>query len=77
MHVALNVRGPDPADTGMRGSGMFILNPPWGLRETLEQVMPLLADRLGQDREAGFVLEYHESPSTPAPAPALPLKQGG
>jgi 23S rRNA (adenine2030-N6)-methyltransferase len=77
LHVALNVSGPGPADTGIRGSGMFILNPPWGLRETLEQVMPCLADRLGQDQRAGFVLEYHEIPSTPTPAPALTLKRGG
>ena len=77
MHVTLNVRGPVPADTGMRGSGMFVLNPPWGLRETLEQVMPCLADRLAQDERANFVLEHFENPSNPAPVPALPLKRGG
>ena len=60
IHVALNVNGPAPAASGMGGSGMFVLNPPWGLRETLEQVMPCLADCLGQDGQANFVLEYHE-----------------
>ena len=77
LHVTLNVRGPGPADTGMRGSGMFILNPPWGLRETLEQVMPCLADRLAQDGRANFILEHHENPSTAAPVAALPRKRGG
>jgi len=65
LHVALNVRGPDPAGKGMHGSGMFVLNPPWGLRETLEQVMPCLVDRLSQDKRADFVLEYHENAVCP------------
>lgn len=65
LHAVLNVRGPASANNGMRGSGMFILNPPWGLRETLEQVMACLAERLGQDGQAGFVLEYHEKTVPP------------
>jgi len=60
LHVALNVSAPASTAAGMHGSGMFVFNPPWGLRETLEQVMPSLVDRLGQDRQADFVLEYHE-----------------
>lgn len=60
LHVVLNVRG--PAETGMRGSGMFVLNPPWGLRETLQQVMPCLVGHLGQDGGADFVLEDHAKP---------------
>jgi len=65
LHVALNVRGPNADETGMRGSGMFVINPPWGLRETMEQTMPCLADWLGQDEQADFALEYHEKPSAP------------
>jgi len=76
LHVVLNVRGPNPAGSGMRGSGMFVLNPPWGLRETLQQTMPRLADWLGQDGRADFVLEYHEKPSAPAPVPDPPIKTG-
>jgi 23S rRNA (adenine2030-N6)-methyltransferase len=72
LHVVLNVRGANTADSGMRGSGMFVLNPPWGLRETLEQTMPCLADWLGQDGCAGFVVEYHEKPSAPTPVPDPP-----
>ncbi len=67
LHVALNVNGPAATAAGMRGSGMFILNPPWGLRETLEQEMPYLVDHLGQDEYADFVLEYYEKPQHPEP----------
>jgi len=72
LHVALNVRGGVAGDTGMRGSGMFVLNPPWGLREALEQVMPCLADRLGQQGRADFVLEHHEKTATRGFETALP-----
>jgi 23S rRNA (adenine2030-N6)-methyltransferase len=57
LHVALQVNGPAATATGMRGSGMFVINPPWGLRETLQQVMPYLVTHLGQNEHAGFVLE--------------------
>lgn len=61
LHVALSVRGPE-TEEGMRGSGMFVINPPWWLKETLQQVMPCLVKILGQDDQADFVLEYHEKP---------------
>ena len=61
LHVALSVRGAT-AEEGMRGSGMFILNPPWGLHGTLQKVMPYLVTHLGQDEQAGFVLEHYEKP---------------
>jgi len=60
LHVALYVNGPAATAAGMRGSGMFVINPPWGLRETLEQVMPCLVDYLGQDEHTDFVLQHHE-----------------
>ena len=59
LHVALSVKGSESAE-GMRGSGMFVINPPWGLHTTLQQVMPYLVIHLGQDDQAGFVLEHHE-----------------
>lgn len=61
LHVTLRVRGDDAAE-GMRGSGMFVLNPPWGLHATLQKVMPYLVAHLGQDDQAGFVLEHYEKP---------------
>jgi 23S rRNA (adenine2030-N6)-methyltransferase len=59
LHVALGVNS---ADTGMRGSGMFIINPPWPLHETLKQTMPYLVQHLAQDGQANFILESDENP---------------
>jgi 23S rRNA (adenine2030-N6)-methyltransferase len=55
LHVSLTVRGIEPM--GMFGSGMFVINPPWKLMETLREVMPWLTDVLAQDAGASFVLE--------------------
>ncbi|MDR1848480.1 MAG: 23S rRNA (adenine(2030)-N(6))-methyltransferase RlmJ [Zoogloeaceae bacterium] len=38
--------------SGMRGSGLFVLNPPWPLMEALQEALPWLAARLGQDEGA-------------------------
>jgi len=62
LHVALNVKGTSAEAVGMLGSGLFIFNPPWWLPETLQKVMPYLVRHLGQDDQAGFVLEFHEKP---------------
>ncbi|MDO9011193.1 MAG: 23S rRNA (adenine(2030)-N(6))-methyltransferase RlmJ [Gallionella sp.] len=61
LHVALSVQGLSEEGFGMYGSGMFVLNPPWNLHGILQQVMPYLAEHLGQDAEAGFTLEYQEN----------------
>ncbi len=58
LHVALAVQGQSDDGFGMHGSGMFILNPPWNLHATLQQVMPYLVNVLGQDDQASFTLEY-------------------
>ncbi len=60
LHVTLTVHGSTDTDVGMRGSGLFVLNPPWRLQAVLQEVMPYLVTHLGQDDKAGFVLEYHE-----------------
>ncbi|MBY0576454.1 MAG: 23S rRNA (adenine(2030)-N(6))-methyltransferase RlmJ [Gallionellaceae bacterium] len=61
LHVALSVQTPSEDGFGMRGSGMFVLNPPWVLHGVLQQAMPYLVRRLGQDDGAAFMLEYQES----------------
>lgn len=61
LHAALNVQSPSADGFGMHGSSMFILNPPWTLKQELESVMPYLADTLKQDKGAGFVLDYQEN----------------
>jgi 23S rRNA (adenine2030-N6)-methyltransferase len=57
LHVSLSVQRPSADGFGMHGSGMFVINPPWTLYATLQEVMPVLASRLGQDGEGSFVLE--------------------
>ncbi|GAB1234614.1 23S rRNA (adenine(2030)-N(6))-methyltransferase RlmJ [Ferrigenium sp. UT5] len=57
LHVALHVQTPSADGFGMHGSGMFVINPPWTLHATLQQVMPKLVALLGQDAGAGYVLE--------------------
>ncbi len=57
LHVALSVQAPSQEGFGMHGSGMFIINPPWTLHATLEKVLPVLVEKLGQDNAASFVLE--------------------
>ena len=60
LHASLTVRRPADDGFGMHGSGMFIVNPPWQLRETLETTLPYLVQALGQDDGAGFALEAQE-----------------
>ena len=57
LHVALRVREPAKDGFGMHGSGMFVINPPWTLHDTLAGVMPYLVSTLGSDSGAGYVLE--------------------
>lgn len=59
LNVALRVREPAKDGFGMHGSGMFILNPPWTLHDTLAGAMLFLADALREDAGAGFTLEQH------------------
>ena len=61
LHVELCVRGREPDENGhvgMYGSGLVILNPPWKLYETLQDIMPWLRDTLAQGAGAEFTLDY-------------------
>jgi 23S rRNA (adenine2030-N6)-methyltransferase len=58
LHVSLSVRQPSQDGVGMHGSGLFLINPPWTLPQTLAQVMPYLVKVLGQDAGATFQLEH-------------------
>ncbi len=61
LHVALRVNEPAKDGFGMHGSGMFILNPPWTLHNTLTEVMPYLTEVLALDKGAGYTLEQQEA----------------
>lgn len=57
LHATLSIGSPTPDGFGLRGSGMFILNPPWTLEATLREILPGLTDMLGVDSGAHFELE--------------------
>lgn len=57
----LRVKAPATDGLGMVGSGMFIINPPYTLRATLEQLLPWLARVLAQDETAGFTVDSQEA----------------
>lgn len=46
---------------GMPGSGMFLVNPPYVLKDALAQALPQMAALLGQDTHATYGLEYGET----------------
>jgi len=56
LNVQLMVNEP-PADYGMYGSGLFIVNPPYVLREQLLEGLPYLVQVLGQGGGADFSLD--------------------
>ena len=56
LHAALRAREPSGNGFGMYGSGMFVINPPWTLRDTLASALPFLAKTLCEEA-AGFTLE--------------------
>ncbi|XQW86357.1 23S rRNA (adenine(2030)-N(6))-methyltransferase RlmJ [Thalassotalea piscium] len=38
---------PDTDEYGMTGTGLFIINPPWQLKQQLSEIMPYLKNKLG------------------------------
>ncbi len=54
----LNIRGPVPDK--LTGSGLFIVNPPYGLSESLTEALPWLAARLAIGPGAGWSLDERE-----------------
>ncbi len=57
LNVTLRVRAASRQGHGMYGSGVFVVNPPWGLADGLSAAMPWLTDRLAQDASATYSLE--------------------
>lgn len=49
LDARLRVRGNLPGERGMHGSGLFIINPPWQLRQTMDGLLPWLATVLGTE----------------------------
>ncbi len=47
----------DAKGFGLAGSGMFVINPPYTLHDTLAGVLPWLVEVLGQVESANFLLD--------------------
>ncbi len=56
LQASLHVRGPATKGYGMSGSAMFVLNPPWPLKQALHDSLPWLTDVLAVDAKAGWEL---------------------
>jgi len=61
LHATLTVRGPMSDGLGLQGSGMVVINPPFGLKAALEGTLPYLVKTLGQDTRAKSSLREAES----------------
>ena len=58
LHATLTVKSNKTSERGgLPASGMFLINPPFSLKEQLKPAMPQLVKLLGQDSNAGFTLE--------------------
>jgi 23S rRNA (adenine2030-N6)-methyltransferase len=64
LHAALTVRSPSPDGLGLHGSGLFVVNPPWTLHDSLRDSLPWLARILAQDEGARFVLRTGGEPAS-------------
>jgi 23S rRNA (adenine2030-N6)-methyltransferase len=54
----------DPGDpTRLNGCGLFVLNPPWALREEAEILLPALAERLSRRGYGAFRCEAFGAPA--------------
>ena len=58
LHVMLQVKSPTD-QSGLYASGMFIINPPWKLKNILEESMEYIKNSLAQDDSAYFILESY------------------
>jgi 23S rRNA (adenine2030-N6)-methyltransferase len=61
LHVTMSIHSPSAEGFGMHGSGLFIINPPWTLPNTLAETMPVLTELLALDETAHFTLDSHIS----------------
>ncbi len=46
------LQSPDTEVHGMTGHGLFVVNPPWVLKEQMEQVLPWLIDCMGDEQSS-------------------------
>ncbi|RIK97875.1 MAG: 23S rRNA (adenine(2030)-N(6))-methyltransferase RlmJ [Burkholderiales bacterium] len=56
LNTTLSVGRPSPGGFGLHGSGVFVVNPPFGLEASLRSSLPYLVDALAQDSFAAWSL---------------------
>jgi 23S rRNA (adenine2030-N6)-methyltransferase len=61
LHLTLTVSRPPADGYGLFGSGMFILNPPYTLVDSMKAALPYLVKTLGQDDGASFSIEHRSN----------------
>ena len=44
-------------DSGMTGSGMIVINPPYTLKADMEKALPVLSKRLNEGEGGSFIIE--------------------
>jgi 23S rRNA (adenine2030-N6)-methyltransferase len=57
LHATLRVKATARDGVGLHGSGMFIINPPWTMFDSLAEALPWLVENIGQDMHAAYELE--------------------
>ncbi len=60
LDVALSVSRPSPGGFGLYGSGVFVVNPPFGLEASMRSSLPYLVDALALDSSAGWRIHGRE-----------------
>ena len=56
LHATLTVKS-GKAGSGLPGSGMFLINPPFTLKAALKEALPQMVTLMGQDKGANFTLD--------------------
>ncbi|MES2090949.1 MAG: 23S rRNA (adenine(2030)-N(6))-methyltransferase RlmJ [Pseudomonadota bacterium] len=57
LHATLRVKAAPRGGMGLHGSGMFIINPPHTLYDTMAEALPWLVETIGLDEHAAYSLE--------------------
>jgi 23S rRNA A2030 N6-methylase RlmJ len=60
LNMTLTVSRPSPGGFGLHGSGVFVVNPPFGLEDSMRASLPYLVDALALDPSARWWLHAHE-----------------